>query len=37
MDDRLPSGNLPVVTRTIGGHRYTVTRAGWWEIGRAHV
>jgi len=31
MDDRLPSGNLPVVTRTIGGHRYTVTRAGWWE------
>lgn len=31
MEDRLPSGNLPVVTRSINGRRYAVTRMGWWD------
>jgi len=29
MSDRLPSANLPTVTRKIGEHRYIVTRLGY--------
>ena len=30
--DKLESANLPVVSKQIGDHRYTVTRLGWWAM-----